>query len=227
MTATLDFKNPGRRIQVGVILLGTTEVLDVAPIDLLHGLDRKFIDTFPDFVLSPELKAQGFDFDFHWVSETGKSPSLLTSGIQLVPTDSFETCPPLDVVLIGAAHVGYEPKETELAFIRKVWAECSAFITICGGMDAPLKAGILEGKTATAPLPLITSLREQAPGTNWVEKRWVRDGKLWTSGALLNGLDLMRNFCLETWGGEEGSLVDRMLRFGAWPVRDVDYKDDI
>jgi transcriptional regulator GlxA family with amidase domain len=127
---------------------------------------------------------------------------------------------------MGAANIGYEPKETELAFIRKVWTECSAFITICGGMDGPLKAGILEGKTATAPLPLIPSLREQAPGTNWLEKRWVRDGKLWTSGALLNGLDLMRNFCLETWGGEK-TLANYMVKFGAWPVRDVDYKDDI
>lgn len=126
---------------------------------------------------------------------------------------------------MGASHISYDPTPPELAFVRKSWTQCSAFLTICGGMAAPLKAGILKGRTATAPLPLIPSLRADAPGTDWVEKRWVRDGKLWTSGALLNGLDLMRSFVVETWGGDEGGLVDVLLRFGAWPVRDVDYKD--
>ena len=73
------------------------------------------------------------------------------------------------------------------------------------------------------------------PGTDWVEKRWVRDGKLWTSGALLNGMDLMRGFGEEVWGGKEekeekeekghGSLVGFMLDMGCFPVRDVDYRD--
>jgi transcriptional regulator GlxA family with amidase domain len=139
--------------------------------------------------------------------------------------DSFATCPPLDIVLIGATTYGREFNEAELAYIRKSYDECAAFLTICGGMAGPLRAGVLNGKTATAPRMMLPMLHQQAPGTTWLEKRWVRDGKLWTSGTLLNGMDLMVAFSNEFWGGE-GSLVEFMLKMGSWPIRDVDYKEE-
>ena len=109
--------------------------------------------------------------------------------------------------------------------MRKCWEDCVAFLTVCLGVAVPLQAGILEGKTATGPRLMLDALRQQAPATNWVEKRWVRDGKLWTSGALLNGTDLMHAFVHEFWGGGEEKLATYLSRTSAWPTRDVDYKD--
>ena len=113
--------------------------------------------------------------------------------------------------------------------MRKAFDECAVFMTVCGGIDTARQAGVLEGKTATGPRLGLDMWRRQSPGTNWVEKRWVRDGKLWTSGALLNGTDMMAAFAKETWidsaGGDEGSLVGMMTKIAAWPARDVDYKD--
>jgi transcriptional regulator GlxA family with amidase domain len=143
--------------------------------------------------------------------------------------DSFETCPPLDIVLIGAHNMKYTPNEAELAFVRKAWEDCSAFLTICGGVLVPQAAGILEGKTATGPRPFLPMLKQQAPGTNWIEKRWVSDGKLWTSSTLLNGTDMMIAFAKETWRSRapegEFALVDHAQQLGAWPARDLDFKD--
>ncbi|KJZ76282.1 hypothetical protein HIM_04364 [Hirsutella minnesotensis 3608] len=226
MSDSFDLANPGRTIQVGVILQGgTTEILDVGPIDILHGISHSFIDHLHETVVSAEMKAQALDLEFHWVSEAGKTcPSRLTSNMSLNVTDSFESCPPLDIVIIGAA-IGQEATEAELAFIRKSYKECSAFITVCGGIMAPIQAGIIEGKTATAPRFILDELRKQAAGTKWLERRWVRDGKLWTSGALLNGMDLMTAFIQTTWPSGEGSLVDYMMKLGAWPNRDPEYKD--
>lgn len=123
----------------------------------------------------------------------------------------------------------YTPNEAELAYVRKAFGECSAFLTICGGVDVPRAAGLLDGKTATGPRPFLPMLRQMAPGTNWLEKRWVRDGKLWTSSTLLNGTDMMLAFAKETWGKRaaegEPSLVDIAGQLGAWPVRDLDFKD--
>ena len=113
-------------------------------------------------------------------------------------------------------------EDAELAFIRKAWEECSAFLTICGGVEVPLQAGLLEGKTVTGPVTMLDMLRKQAPDADWVSKRWVRDGKLWTSGALLNGEDVMTNFVKNYWGG---AYVDFLSKLGAWPDRDIDYKD--
>lgn len=125
---------------------------------------------------------------------------------------------------MGANSAHYTPNEAELAFVRKAYDECSAFLSICGGVLVPLQAGILNGKTATGPIIMLDTVRKQAPEVNWVTKRWVRDGKLWTSGALLNGTDMMTNFMKHYWGCE-GGFVDFLSKLGAWPDRDVDYKD--
>ena len=122
-------------------------------------------------------------------------------------------------MLIGAYFPGYTPNEAELAFVRKSYDDSTAFLTICGGFIPAQLAGILVGKTATAPRFMVPELQKQDPRTNWVEKRYVQDGKIWTSGALLNGLDLMREFMLEYWP----DLTRITIPLGGLPVRDVDY----
>jgi transcriptional regulator GlxA family with amidase domain len=95
---------------------------------------------------------------------------------------------------------------------------------ICGGLFSGLQAGLLKGKTATGPRIMLDMLRKDHPEVQWVEKRWANDGKIWTSGALLNGTDMTRAFALQTWGGE-GSLAEFGMQLGAYPDRDVDYAD--
>ncbi|ETI25113.1 hypothetical protein G647_04485 [Cladophialophora carrionii CBS 160.54] len=225
MPEPFDLSKPNRPIQVGVILLNSeTEVLDVAPIDLLHSMSKKFVAALEPFYPG-DIAAQALDIEFHWVNETGKTAKL-TGGISLVPTDTFANCPPLDIVLMGA-HVqleGYSPSQAELEFMRKSYDDCTAFITICGGCLAPFQAGLFKDKTVTAPRFMLDQMRQTAPEINWVDKRWQRDGKLWTSGALLNGLDLMRAFGTEYWGGE-GTLLQFALESGHYPLRDVGYAD--
>ncbi|GLA00597.1 hypothetical protein AnigIFM60653_009347 [Aspergillus niger] len=226
MSTTFDLRNPGRPIHVGVVLLNTvTEHLDIAPIGFFHNFGKDFIKNLPPFAISPELRSQALDFVTHWVTEDGKTPGSLSGNLKVIPTDSFTTCPPLDIVLIGAGQMGYQATTTEKDFLRKCYAECSAFLSVCGASDALLATGILEGKTATGPLSFLPLFRQMSPGTNWVEKRWVRDGKIWTTGTLLNGLDMIAAFGREVWGGE-GSLVEHVLRTGYFPSRNVDYEDE-
>lgn len=78
----IDFSNPGRTIQAGVILMGLTEILDVAPIDFLNSLSKKFTAMMP---ITDELKAKAYDIEFHWITEKG-TPAELTAGISLNAT---------------------------------------------------------------------------------------------------------------------------------------------
>ena len=126
---------------------------------------------------------------------------------------------------MGANTIDKEPSEAELNFIRQSYEHCAAFITICGGFLAPMKSGIFQGKTVTAPRFILDSLRKENSGANFVERRWQRDGKLWTSGALLNGLDCMQAFARGTWGLTKGEMIEAILGIGGWPARDDEYKD--
>ncbi|KAI0187010.1 class I glutamine amidotransferase-like protein [Xylaria flabelliformis] len=234
MAQPLNLSKPHRSVHVGIILVkGETELLDIAPVDMIHGLSKHFLKTLPDNLGPAGFKDGAIDMKFHWVTEDGPpTPGNLTSGLRIVPTDSFATCPPLDIVLVGAYPFSYVPSETELAFARKSYEHCAAFLAVCGGVDFPRRAGLLQGKTATGPrevLPLWRadqSSSSSSGATNWVEKRWVRDGKMWTSGALFNGCDMMHNFAKHVWADTpSGAIVEYLAKMGAWPDRDVDYND--
>lgn len=140
--------------------------------------------------------------------------------------DTFANCPRLDVVLMGATMFGYKFTDAEAAFIRKAYEECDHFLTICGGVIALLEVGLLTGKTCTAPRDMIPMLQKDASFVNWTDKRWEQDGKLWTSGALLNGTDMMRAWAEQNICNGPDSLASVALRTGGWPVRDRYYRDD-
>ncbi|KAL3470435.1 hypothetical protein BJX99DRAFT_267450 [Aspergillus californicus] len=206
MSPLLDLRNPGRPIHVGAILFNTlTEHLDVAPLGYFSSISREFLEDLPPDVLPADLKAQAMDFVFHWVTEDGKTPGRLTGNMNVIPTDSFATCPPLDIVILGANDFSHTLTPTETAFLQKSYEDCTALLLVCAGFRPALMAGLLEGKMATAPRVFLNGVREMAPNVNWVEKRYVRDGKIWTTGALLNGFDMVAAFGREMWGGE-GSL---------------------
>ncbi|KAG5978954.1 hypothetical protein E4U55_005723 [Claviceps digitariae] len=215
----LNLSKPDRPVRV--------ELLDVAPVDIIAGMSKTFTKDLPDALMPAMMKEQALDMDFFWVSETGPAGrNELTSGLSITPTHSFQDCPALDIAVIGAHRYGYTPTETELTFIRNIYPSCAAFLTICGGILVPLQAGILSGKTATGPRFELDMLRGLAPEVKWVEKRWVHDGTLWTSGALLNGVDMATAFIEETWGKNRTELVQWLSYHGSWVCREVQYGEE-
>ncbi|UQC83846.1 YjeF [Colletotrichum lupini] len=182
-------------------------MLDVAPFEFFAWTDkisRQMLN------LPQEMWEDDIEFDLHWITEDGK-PAQMKSRAQIQPTDSFESCPPLDIALMGAHDLKYKTSEAELAFIRKVYEQCSAFLTICGGMFPLLEAGLLAGKTATCPRMIVSAMKKSIPVVDWVETRWAHDGKLWTSSSLLNGTDMMRAFAEATWGGKTNNGTSRTV----------------
>ncbi|KAK5677596.1 hypothetical protein LTS10_010168 [Elasticomyces elasticus] len=169
------------------------------------------------------MRKEALEVDFHWVTEHGQD-GRTTAGGTIKATHDFKTCPALDIALMGAHDISHTMTPGEVDFLQKVNGECQAFLFICGGFMAGLQAGLLKGKTATGPRIMIDSLRQANPEVNWVAKRWAQDGKIWTSGALLNGTDMTKAFATQVWGGE-GSFVEFSLRLGGYPDRDVDYGD--
>ncbi|OJD28988.1 dj-1 family protein [Diplodia corticola] len=237
---SFNLSKPDRKVHAGVILTkgyyptiprrrkirradqehSVTEMLDIAPFEFFAWLNK---DSLKLLNFPPAMIEEAMEFELHWVTEDGK-PAALKSRAQIQPTDSFDSCPPLDIVLMGAHDVQYKMSDAEKAFIRKAYDQCSAFLAICAGTFSLLESGLLEGKTVCPPRMFLGVMRKQAPHVNWVDKRWVRDGKVWSSSTLLNGTDLIRGFAEETWGGRSG-MVESLLDASHFPARDVDFKD--
>ncbi len=64
-----------------------------------------------------------------------------------------------------------------------VAVESTTILSVCTGCILLGQSGILKGKKATAPRGMVQKLRKDFPDTTWVDdKRWVKDGNIWTSG---------------------------------------------
>ena len=61
-----------------------TEILDVAPMDMVHGFTKHVMKDIP---FPDHIKAQGMDIEFHWVNEKG-GQARLTSGVKMQATVS-------------------------------------------------------------------------------------------------------------------------------------------
>jgi len=141
----------------------------------------------------------------------------------IVQQDSIHTCPPLTYLLIGGPPPTYTPSTPVQHFLTSQLAHVSAFMTVCTGILPALASGVLRSKTVTAPRSMIPMLRGKYPETEFVGKRWVRDGKVWTSGGVTNGLDMMAAFMREGFGGES-ELVETVLGLADVGDRGQEYR---
>ncbi|KAI4278260.1 MAG: hypothetical protein LQ337_001141 [Flavoplaca oasis] len=192
-------------LKVGVLLCSTTQLMDVAPLDMLGMIDKFYAQSYPE-----HIAANALEIKYYFVNETGESPHSMTGGFKLAVTHSISSCPPLDILLIGGPPPTYRPSEAVQHFIRTQYQHVRHLLTICTGYTPALYSGVLDGKTATAPRGLLPMLKEEKPDVKWVEKRWVRDGKVWSSGAVANGMDMMACFMKEEFK-EQGALTEMAM----------------
>ncbi|KAI4163083.1 MAG: hypothetical protein LQ342_003210 [Letrouitia transgressa] len=206
-------------VKVGILLLSPgVQLLDVAPIDILGMLEPQWLEAVH---LPPHIIAQGAKLEYHFINENGKGPQQMTGGFRIEVTDSIDTCPPLDILLVGGPLPDYRPSPAVQKFLRTQYEHVDTFITICSGFIPALYSGILDGKVATAPRELLPDLKKEAPQVKWAEKRWTRDGKLWTSGSVANGQQLMVAYLREKYPKEivdltlgMSDIADRGQEFG-------------
>jgi cyclohexyl-isocyanide hydratase len=131
-------------------------------------------------------------------------------GLSLVPTETFETCPPLDLLCVpgGFGVDGVIADPASLDFVRRQAAGARYVTSVCTGAFVLGAAGLLRGKRATTHwayrhlLPLV--------GAVPVEARVVRDGDLFTGGGVTAGID----FAFTVLGEISGPDVARAVQLG-------------
>jgi transcriptional regulator GlxA family with amidase domain len=141
------------------------------------------------------------------ISETGGEVRF-AKGMRIVADCSFDDCPQLDYLLIpGGQGTRREVSNTKLLeFVRKQAASCKEVLSVCTGSFILQAAGLLEGKRATTHWGSLERLRA-LPDVTVTEKRFTRDGHVWTAAGVSAGIDLALALVAEEAGEEVAGEV--------------------
>lgn len=136
------------------------------------------------------------------------TPVMTDAGFAIMPTTTFDDCPPADMVCVPGG-VGVAAALTDAALIDfvKRQADCAQWITsVCTGAFILGRAGLLQGKRATTHwgytqlLPRVGAVHEDA--------RTVFDGNIVTAGGVTSGID----FALTLIARIHGEAVARSIQ---------------
>jgi cyclohexyl-isocyanide hydratase len=113
-------------------------------------------------------------------------PVTTDRGMQIVPTVTYETCPPLDVVMVpgGPGQQDLMEDEEALAFLRKQAAGAQFITSVCTGSLVLAAADLLKGKRATCHWAAIDNLALM--GAIPVRERVVVDGNVVTGAGVVS-----------------------------------------
>jgi transcriptional regulator GlxA family with amidase domain len=173
------------RTSVGILVFHDVEVLDfAAPFEV-----------FSRTRLTPGIESRRSDESAPFAVFTvgrGPQPVVATGGLKLEPHFSFDSCPPVDVLVVPGGF-GTRPLLEDarvLGWIRQTAQTASLTTSVCTGALLLAKAGVLHGKRATThwgALDLLASL----DATTTVERgaRVVDDGVI-TSAGVAAGIDM-------------------------------------
>jgi len=133
-------------------------------------------------------------------------PVTVSGGMIVVPNFSIGNAPRPDIIIVPAMDIS-QVGPAVLEWIRFVHQTTQVTMSVCNGSFVLAKAGVLNGRTATAHHGGAARLKSMFPDVNVVRgNRWVEDGRIATSGGLTSGQDLALRL-VERYFGRETTLA--------------------
>lgn len=144
-------------------------------------------------------------------------PLLASTGLTLIPTQTFADCPPLDVLCVpGGAGIDVLLEDPHtLAFIRERAKNTKYLASVCTGALLLGAAGLLYGKRATTHWASHDLLERF--GAVAVHERVVRDGNLITGGGVTAGIDFALTLVSELFDEVLAQTVQLQLEYAPAP----------
>jgi cyclohexyl-isocyanide hydratase len=148
-------------------------------------------------------------------------PVTASTGLVLMPTIDFATCPPLDIFCVPGG-LGINPllEDAEtIAFVQKQAATARYVTSVCTGALVLGVAGLLRGKKATTHWNARDLLG--AFGAVLTDGRVVQDGNLITAGGVTAGIDFGLAIVAEIAGRQEAETIQLGLEYRPAPPFDA------
>ena len=183
-------------MNIGFVLFPDVTQLDfTGPIQVLHRL--------------PGAKT--------YIAAKSMEPVPSDCGFSLMPTTTFDDCPPLDVICVpgGFGTVTAMQDPVILDFVRKAAREATYVTSVCTGAFILGAAGLLEGKRATTHWAY-TDLLELV-GAIYEPGRVVRDGNTFTGGGVTAGIDFAFTLATEIAGQDVAEAIQLSIEYDPAP----------
>jgi transcriptional regulator GlxA family with amidase domain len=176
-------------LQIGV-MLENVQLSDIACIDILGGLTPFMVNASSSLVEDPKAKelllSQSHEVTFHYISSS-LEPAPMTPSIKFNPTITYDDCPrDLDILIIGGPLPTHRPPQADI-FLREAVPRTKYVLTTCTGSLWLAHSGVLNGKKATTNRTCLALAKKLHPEVEWIDQRWVVDGKFWTAGGAYAG----------------------------------------
>ncbi|KAG5734027.1 hypothetical protein E4T56_gene5172 [Termitomyces sp. T112] len=209
---TTQIETPTIPLNFGVVLFPGFQSLDIfGPLDALNTLAFTSPHPLTLSLISSTLSSVSTKLPTSSPSSSAFSQSVL-------PTHTYTTAPPLDVLLIpggrGVRDLASPHIQDAIEFTKKVYPKLKYLITVCTGSVIAAQAGVLDGKRATTNKRAWGWATSMSKQVKWVpHARWVVDGNVWTSSGVSAGLDVAFAWIGEVFGEETAREVADVLEY--------------
>ncbi|MFO0101175.1 MAG: DJ-1/PfpI family protein [Betaproteobacteria bacterium] len=123
------------------------------------------------------------------------------NGLVIQPHTDFAAAPPLDYLLVpgGIGTLREVDNPPTIDFLQRVGPGCKALLSVCTGAFLLQRTGLAEGAALTTHWGSLQRLRDSGH-PRVVERRWVHDGRIWSSAGVSAGMDMALAFIAQTAG---------------------------
>ncbi|MEG3136090.1 DJ-1/PfpI family protein [Rouxiella sp. T17] len=161
------------------------------------------------FISAPNAKV-------HLIWKT-RDAVVSNGGMAIVPTETFDTCPPLDIICIpgGPGQIAIMDDEETLDFIRQQSQQARLVTSVCTGSLILGAAGLLQGYKATSHWASLDQLA--LLGAEPINQRVVRDRNRITGAGVTSGIDFALHVVAEIYGIETAKNIQLGMEYDPEP----------
>jgi cyclohexyl-isocyanide hydratase len=144
-------------------------------------------------------------------------PVPTDAGFSILPTDSFESCPTLDVLCVpgGGGQAELMVDDAVLGFLQKQGKTAKYVTSVCTGSLLLGAAGLLRGYRATSHWAWKDLLERF--GATPTPGRVVRDRNRFSGGGVTAGIDFALTLAAEIAGEETARMIQLSLEYDPAP----------
>jgi len=138
-------------------------------------------------------------------------------GLSILPTTTFDACPPLDVICVpgGPGQIALMSDDITLNFLRQQADQAQWITSVCTGSLVLGAAGLLKGYRATSHWSSIDQLA--LLGAEPVSQRVVRDRNRISGAGVTSGIDFALTLVAEIAGDTIAKAVQLQMEYDPEP----------